>query len=135
MPASASQSSPLTLAGRILLFFFLLNGLGGIAGGIGVMREALPFPRVWLQGTQFHTYFIPGLILCVVVGGSHLAAAFSILGRRAWAKIACISAGVILTGWMTSELLLIGFQAPIQMWFLGSGLLEVALSFCKLRRA
>lgn len=131
----ASSSASLTIPGRLLLFFFLLNGFGGVVGGVLVMKEILPFPRVWLQGTPFHTYLIPGLILCVIVGGSHLTAAFSILGRRAWAKAVCVLAGVILTGWMIGELLLIGFQAPIQVWLVGVGIAEVGLSFAKLRRS
>jgi hypothetical protein len=55
-------------------FFFI--GLGAIAGSIGVMKDLMPFPEVWLQGTPFHSYFFPGLILCLVVGGSQLLAAF-----------------------------------------------------------
>ncbi|HYL82766.1 MAG TPA: hypothetical protein VE263_00910 [Candidatus Angelobacter sp.] len=133
--AVASASAPLTVSGRLLLFFFLLNGIAGVAGGLLVMKETLPFPRVWLQGTPFHTYLIPGLILCAVVGGSHLAAAFSILARRAWAKTACVLAGAILAGWMIGEILLIGFQAPIQVWFVGIGLLEFGLSLAKPSRA
>ena len=126
--------APLTVWGRLLLVLFLLNGLGGVLGGIGVMREILPFPEVWLQGTPFHSYFIPGLILCVVVGGSQLAAAFVLIWRYPAARTASLFAGIILTGWMASELRLIGFQAPIQIWFLTLALIEVGLSFAKLRR-
>lgn len=126
--------APLTVWGRLLLVLFLLNGLGGVLGGIGVMKEILPFPEVWLQGTPFHSYFIPGLILCVVVGGSQLAAAFVLIWRYSAARTTSLLAGIILTGWMAGELRLIGFQAPIQIWFLTLGLIEVGLSFAKLRR-
>jgi hypothetical protein len=130
-----ATSAPLTVWGRILLALFLFNGLGGVAGGIGVMKEALPFPDVWLQGTPFRSYFLPGLILCVVVGGSHLAAAFVLLGRRSLARTASVFAGLVLTGWMIEELRLIGFRAPIQGWFLALGVIEVGLSLTKLRRS
>jgi hypothetical protein len=106
-----------------------------VADGIAEMRDALPFPDVWLQGTPFHSYFLPGLILCVVVGGSHLAAAFTILWRHSGAKMASVLAGLVLTGWMIGELALIGFRAPIQVWFLVLALIEVGLSFTKLRRS
>jgi len=132
--APSSSIAPLTVWGRILLALFLFNGFGGVAGGIGVMKEALPFPRVWLEGTPFHTYFLPGLILCVVVGGSHLAAAFVLLRHRSPARTTSLLAGLILTGWMIGELALIGFRAPIQAWFLGLGLIETGLSLAKLRR-
>jgi len=131
----AAAHGPLTLWGRILLLLLFLNGFGGVFGGIGVMKAIMPFPEVWLQGTPFHSYFWPGLILCVVVGGSHLIAAFMVLWRSPSAKIAALCAGLILTGWMIGELKLIGLQAPIQVWFVGVGLLEVGLSFARLRRS
>lgn len=133
--ALPSTRARLTVWGRILLVLFFFIGFGGIAGGIGVMKEVLPFPEVWLQGTPFHSYFLPGLILCVVVGGSHLAAAFLLLWHRSVARMASVFAGLILTGWMIGELKLIGFQAPIQVWFTALGLAEVGLSLTKLRRA
>jgi hypothetical protein len=134
----SQQTAPtgsLTLWGRILLTLFLLNGFGGFVGGIGVMKDALPFPDVWLRDTPFHSYFFPGLILCLIVGGSQLAAAFTILWRQSLARTFSLLAGFVLTGWMIGELRLIGFRAPIQVWFLALGLTEVGLSFTRLRRA
>jgi hypothetical protein len=49
--------------------------------------------------------------------------------------MASLIAGLVLTGWMAGELALIGFQAPIQTFFVAIGLLEVGLSFTKLRRS
>lgn len=83
----------------------------------------------------FSKLFFPGLILCVVLGGSHLAAAFALSRNRSVVRIASILAGLVLTGWMIGELWLIGFRAPIQAWFLGLGLIEVGLSFTKLHRS
>jgi hypothetical protein len=134
-PSQPNKAGSLTVWGRILLALFLLNGVGAIAGGIGVMRDALPFPDVWLQDTPFHSYFLPGLILFLAVGGSHLAAAYAILRRHSLAKSAAVFAGLVLTGWMIGELALIGFRAPIQVWFLGVGLLEFGLSFAPLRHS
>jgi hypothetical protein len=135
MDDNRPTSGPLTIWGRILLFLLFLNGLGAVVGGIGVMKELLPFPEVWLQGTPFHSYLLPGLILLVAVGGSHLAAAFAVLSRGAKAKTASVFAGLVLIGWMIGEIKLIGFQAPIQAWFVGVGLVEIGLSFTKLRRS
>ena len=130
-----SAKTPLTAWGRLQVILFFFIGLGAMVGSIGVMKEVMPFPEVWLQGTPFHSYFFPGLILCLIVGGSHLAAAFILLWHSSLAKIACLIAGLILTGWMIGEVALIGFQAPIQMWFLSVGMIEIGLSFTKLRRA
>ena len=95
----------------------------------------MPFPDIWLQDTPFHSYFFPGLILFLAVGGSHLAAAYAILRRHLLTKSAAVFAGFVLTGWMIGELALIGFRAPIQAWFLSLGLLELGLSFAPLRRS
>lgn len=58
----------------------------------------MPFPDVWLQPTPFHSYFLPGLILFLIVGGSHFAAAYAIFQRHTLAKRAAIFAGMVLTG-------------------------------------
>src|SRR5215470_927318 len=121
--------TPLTAWGRLQLMLFFFIGLGAVAGSIGVMKQVMPFPEVWLQGTPFHSYFFPGLILCLIVGGSQLAAAFILLWHSSLAKMASLIAGLILTGWMVGELALIGFQAPIQFWFLAVGAIELGLSF------
>jgi hypothetical protein len=129
----SNKAGSLTVWGGILLTLLFLNGVGAIVGGIGVMGDALPFPDVWLQDTPFHSYFLPGLILFLAVGGSQSAAAYAILRRHLLANRAAIFAGIVLTGWMIGELALIGFRAPIQVWFLSLGLLELGLSFAPLR--
>jgi len=131
-PSLLNKVGSLTAWGRILLALLLLNGVGAIAGGLGVMRDALPFPDVWLQDTPFHSYFLPGLILLLTVGGSHLGGAYALLRRYPFAKRAAVLAGTVLTGWMVGELALIGFRAPIQVWFLSLGMLEFGLSFAPL---
>ena len=129
-----STRTPLTAWGCILLVLFFFIGLGAIVGSIGVMRKVMPFPEVWLQGTPFHSYFYPGLILCLFVGGSQLGAAFILLSGNSLAKVAGLLTGAILTAWMVGELTMIGFQAPIQVFFITVGVLELGLSFSKLRR-
>jgi hypothetical protein len=134
-PSQSNNADSLTVWGRILFVLLLLNGFGAIAGGIAVIKDAMPFPDVWLQATPFRSYFLPGLILFFAVGGSHLAAAYAIFRRHPLAKRAAIFAGIVLTGWMIGELAMIGFQAPIQVWFVGVGLLEFGLSFAPLRHS
>lgn len=134
-PSQPNKVGSLTAWGGILLALSLLNGVGAIAGGIAVMRDAMPFPDVWLRGTAFHSFFLPGLILFLAVGGSHFAAAYAIFRRYPFAKRAAMFSGLVLTGWIIAELLLIGFQAPIQVWFIGVGLLEFGLSFARLRHS
>jgi hypothetical protein len=130
-----NKAGSLTVWGGILLALLFLDGFGAIVGGVGAMKDVMPFPDVWLHGTPFRSYFLPGLILFVAVGGSQLAAAYAMLRRHSLAKKAAIFGGGILTGWMIGELALIGFRAPIQVWFIGVGLLELGLSFAPLRHS
>lgn len=125
----------LTVWGGILLALLFLNAFGAIIGGVGVMKDVMPFPDVWLRDAPFHSYFLPGLILFVAVGGTQLAAACAVVRRHSLAKRAAIFAGIVLTGWMIGELALIGFRAPIQVWFIGVGLVEFGLSFAPLRHS
>ena len=134
-PSQSNKAGSLTLWGGILLALLFFHAIGAIVGGILVMKEVMPFPEVWLRDTPFHSYFLPGLILFLAVGGTQLAAAYAILRRRAFAKNAAILAGIVLTAWMIGELALIGFRAPIQVWFVGVALLELGLSFAPFRSA
>ena len=63
-----------------LLAFGALNAFGGgyygLAGAAGV-------PTEWLKGSPFPDYFVPSLILLVVVGGSFLVAAIAVFGSPA----------------------------------------------------
>jgi len=134
---AASQPTTLTGSltpwGRILLVLLLLNGLGAFIGGIGVTKDALPFPYVWLQGTPFHSYFVPGLILCLIVGGSQLAAALALLWHHS--RQNCLFSCGIRLDWMDDRRAHADwFSSAIQMWFLALGLSEFGLSFKKLRR-
>jgi hypothetical protein len=131
---TSMAAASLTAGSRLLLVVLFLNGIGGVGGGIGVMKDALPFPQLWLDGTPFRSYFLPGLILCVVVGGTQLFAAYALLARRSFEKGAAAVAGCILIGWMIGEIYFIGYRAPIQAWFLALGVLELILSLMKLRR-
>jgi hypothetical protein len=128
------NAGSLTVWGGVLLALLLMNGFGAIVGGVGAMKDIMPFPDVWLRNTPFQSYFLPGLILFLAVGGTQLTAAYAILRRHTFARKAAILAGIVLTGWMSGELGLIGFRAPIQVWFVGVALLELGLSFAPLRR-
>ena len=76
MKNSIAQSSDgLKLILGVLLAFIAINAFGG--GSYGMMSPK-ELPKEWLEGSPFSSFFIPSLILFVVVGGSHLIAAFCI---------------------------------------------------------
>jgi hypothetical protein len=70
--------------------------LGAIAGGIGLLTGAIPASLEWLQGSPFVDYTVPALTLMVVVGGSMLLAAATILTGREIGVLISVFAGLAM---------------------------------------
>jgi hypothetical protein len=84
-------------------------GVTAIAGGILLMSglEASRFPQSYLNGTPFHDYVLPGLILASIVGGTATTAAIAMLRRPALGARASELAGAIMAGWTVGEVLIL----------------------------
>jgi len=94
----------------VLLVIELFVGLWAVIGGIGLVTGAIPFlqmPAEYLQGTPFSDYMIPGLLLSIVVGGSFLVAAATILSGHELGVLASALAGLIVIGFEFVEVLII----------------------------
>jgi hypothetical protein len=98
-----------TLGG--LLIFGALNAFGG---GYYGLSGAKGVPVEWLVGTPFKDYFIPSLILLVVVGGIFLAAAIAVFARFRIARVAALGAGITVLVWLGVEVALIGYVSWMQ---------------------
>ena len=98
-----------TLGG--LLAFGALNAFGG---GYYGMAGAKGVPREWLEGSPFEDYFIPSLVLVLVVGGSLLAAAIAVFADLHLARRAALAAGTVVLGWIAVETLVIGSVSWMQ---------------------
>jgi hypothetical protein len=107
---------------RLALFAFeLLAALGAIAGGLALLAGVIRFPLEQLQGTPFSDYTMPGLILAIVVGGSLLLGAATAFLHREFAVLCSVAAGLILSGWIIGEVILLGpfalvWQLPFFAW-------------------
>ncbi|MBS1510305.1 MAG: hypothetical protein JST86_05650 [Bacteroidetes bacterium] len=74
-----------------------------------------------LQNTPFHNFLIPGLVLTFVVGASN-AAAVLLLVRRSPAQFnAALFAGLMITGWITVQVLLIQTFHWLQLVYVVAG--------------
>ena len=67
MIQKTKQSGIIRYTLGVLLAFGALNAFGG---GYYGMQGAEGVPLEWLEGSPFKDYFLPGLILFAVVGGS-----------------------------------------------------------------
>jgi hypothetical protein len=95
----------------VLLAFLAINAF---AGGIYAMAGATGIPVDWLDGSPFSSYFVPGLILFVVVGGAFTLAAIALFwGWSLDFELAALAGSVLLV-WVTIQLAVIGFVSWLQ---------------------
>lgn len=98
----------------ILGLLLLVLALNAFAGGYYAMAGAPNVPLSWLRGSPFNTYFIPGLILFLFVGGAALFAAIMVFRQQPIARKAAIACAAILFGWIVVQMLIIGYVSPLQ---------------------
>ena len=92
--------------------------LGALPVGVAFVTHpdgsTLGMPVSLLLGTPFRDFAIPGAVLAVVVGGSHVAAAVLLgLGREVGWRAALV-AGAVLAGWILVQVWLIGYLSWLQ---------------------
>jgi hypothetical protein len=98
----------------ILGSVLLVVALNAFGGGYYGMAGAPNVPTEWLEGSPFTSYFIPSLILAVVVGGTFLTASIVVFARAAWRRAAVFAAVVVAIGWLTVQLAIIGYVSWMQ---------------------
>jgi hypothetical protein len=111
IPVSSTGSRTRDLLLGALFAFAALNAFGG--GWYG-MAGAEDVPVEWLNDTPFTSYFIPGLILFVIVGGAFLIAAVAFFRHHALAvTLGFVAVGIVLI-WLTVQILMIGYVSWMQ---------------------
>lgn len=78
-----------------------------IVCGVGLAVGVIQFPLAWLQGTPFSDYAILGLVMAIIVGGSSLLAAATILTGREVGVLGSALAGLLLMGFEVVEVSII----------------------------
>jgi hypothetical protein len=107
-----------------LLAFGAVNAFGG---GYYGASGAEGIPTEWLQGSPFRDYLVPSLILLIVVGGSLLLAAVAVFAGLRIARFAAFAAGLVVLGWLATELAIIGYVSWMQPTTAIAGALVLAL--------
>lgn len=95
----------------ILLLFLALNAFGG---GYYGMAGAKDVPVEWLEGSPFNNYFLPALILFVIVGGSSLTASLLVFRKHKKARTASFISAAIVLGWIVIQVAIIGYVSWMQ---------------------
>jgi hypothetical protein len=117
----------------VVEFVVAVNAVGGAVWGLAGAKNV---PREWLDGTPFHSYLIPNLILLVAVGGGMSIAALALVVRHRLAPEVSVAAALILVVWITAQVLIIvpdGGFSWLQPTMFAAGLVIAALGW-RLRR-
>ncbi len=112
-------------------------GLGGVAGGVGLVLEPgganLGMSTEWLVDSPFSDYLIPGIVLLVINGvGSLVGAATSFFRYRHAGEIAA-ALGIFLMLWIVVQVWWVGLHW-LQPLYFGFGVGELILGLL-VRRA
>jgi len=107
-------------------------GLTAVAGGVALILGAVTSSsaggvvpdRSFLGDSPFTSYVVPGVILAVIVGGTHLLAAFLIGGDSTGGPLAVAIASFGLLIWIFVQMMFIPFS-PLQAVYFVVGLAEL----------
>ena len=123
-PASRVER-PLRLAIAGLCSF---TGVTALIGGVPMVLApdgGESMRLTMLEGSPFHSFLVPGLLLAGVVGLLNLIAGTLVLRRHAAGELAGVAAGVALTTWIVVQVLMLGPVHWLQALYAGIGLLTI----------
>jgi hypothetical protein len=109
-----AAASHVILIRNVLGVLLALGALNAFGGGYYGLSGAEGVPTEWLAGSPFVDYFVPSLILFVVVGGTLLAATIAVFAGWHGARLLALGAGTITVGWLAVQVAIIGYVSWMQ---------------------
>ena len=107
--------------------FDIFAAVSAAVGFVGILSGGLQMPLSMLEGSWFSDFTVPALILGIVVGGSAAAAAVSLWRGWAVGPLASVLAGVVMMGWIVSEILIIREYSWAQGLYFACGIVQAGL--------
>lgn len=125
---------------RILTILLLLfNTIGAIYGGWSLMTvpdgSGLQLPLSLLESTSFPDFFIPGLVLFVANGVFSACSLFAVIAQWKYAWWLVLIQGILLTGWIIIQVLLIRTTFFLQLIFIIIGLAFLLIGIKQIRKS
>lgn len=104
----------------------VLSGLLMISKPDGSILNLSP---VILEQTPFENFLIPGIVLTIVVGGTNLFAVFLNLRRHGKRYDWAFAGGLMITGWIIIQMLLVQAAHWLHFLYLAAGILTMLVSW------
>ncbi len=123
-PSSPSRFLRVALAA--VAWFNLVSALVGMAGL--TLGGGLGIPLEWIEGSVFDSYFWPGVVLGVVVGGVQVLAMVAQYGRYRLAWGLHAAAGLVMMIWIFVEIAIMLVWSPLHGIYFVTGLLQTVLA-------
>lgn len=144
---SMSARAARPVAVYLLVLALVLEAIPALFGGIGLLSDPygqpLGMPASWLDGTPFHSFLIPGILLTAVLGLLPLVSAVLLLVRPRWGALAgleravgqhgawmlALASGIGIVVWIVVQVLMLGASHPLQavIGLMGALILGLAL--------
>lgn len=108
----------------------LFIGLTAIAGGFKLVSNpnGIPdFPIEWLRNSPFTSYFMPGLVLLIVIGFGNVLAGPVIFLRKRYSGSIAVLLGLFLILYMTIEVWFVGLRNFLQPLYFVLGVIVLIL--------
>ena len=109
----------------------LFIGITAVLGGFGLVSDpsgvTAKTPLEWLKNSPFENYLVPGLILIIVIGGSHLFGGVFSFSSSSFSPIITATCGIVLVLFMSMEIWFIGLRNLMQPLYLVLGAILVFL--------
>ena len=122
----------------ITILLLAFNGIGAVYGGWHLMTDptglSIQLSHSYLNGTIFPDYTIPGIILFVFIGIFSIIAALWVVCRWKNDSKLVIIEGVLLTGWIVIQMIMIRTVYFLQFILGGIGILLLLAGFILLKK-
>ena len=118
---------------KILIMLISFLALTAIGGGIGLLTGLNAPPLVFLDGSPFSSYILPGLALLILVGGTAVLASILLVRNYHHAWVAAIASAIAVVIFEIVEVVYIGSPEGIarnlQVFYFAYGIILGILGF------
>ena len=117
----------------VALVLLLFNGLSALVAGYGFMIDpsgkGLGMTTEYLKYPVFSDFFIPGVILFTVNGIFSIILVVTVLMKTKYYPLLILFQGIILSGWIIVQLLLVKYWYPLHGVMLAVGVILSLIGF------